>query len=83
MYPTVIRRQLFPPLRPLSPEPFLLAPQVVYSLVSLINHMGPSQNCGHYTAMAKAANGQVYLFDDASVSTRIGGGWRIWGSETG
>ena len=41
---------------------------MVYSLVSLINHMGPSQNCGHYTAMAKAANGQVYLFDDASVS---------------
>lgn len=29
--------------------------------------MGPSQHCGHYTAIAEASNGQLYLFDDCSV----------------
>lgn len=38
-----------------------------YKFVSLINHMGPSQHCGHYTAIAEASNGQLYLFDDCSV----------------
>ena len=38
-----------------------------YKFVSLINHMGPSQHCGHYTAVAEAPNGQFYLFDDCSV----------------
>jgi len=40
---------------------------VSYKFVSLINHMGPSQHCGHYTAIAEASNGQLYLFDDCSV----------------
>jgi len=40
---------------------------VTYKFVSLINHMGPSQHCGHYTAIAEASNGQLYLFDDCSV----------------
>ena len=38
-----------------------------YKFVSLINHMGPSQHCGHYTAIAEASNGNLYLFDDCSV----------------
>lgn len=42
-------------------------PCVTYKFVSLINHMGPSQHCGHYTAIAEASNGQLYLFDDCSV----------------
>lgn len=29
--------------------------------------MGPSQHCGHYTAIAEASNGSLYLFDDCSV----------------
>ena len=43
------------------------SPPAAYKFVSLINHMGPSQHCGHYTAIAEAANGQLYLFDDCSV----------------
>ena len=34
-------------------------PCVTYKFVSLINHMGPSQHCGHYTAIAEASNGQL------------------------
>merc|ERR1719447_2772070 len=33
----------------------------------MINHVGPSPNCGHYTSIGEAANGTFYRFDDASV----------------
>ena len=33
---------------------------VEYELVSMINHVGPSPNCGHYTSIAKAPNGAFY-----------------------
>ena len=38
-----------------------------YSLVAMITHVGPSPNCGHYTAIGEAGNGQFYQFDDSSV----------------
>ena len=38
-----------------------------YKLVAMINHVGPSPNCGHYTAIGEAANGQFFQFDDSSV----------------
>lgn len=41
---------------------------VKYRLVSMVTHMGHSANCGHYTAIALAANGFYYQFDDSSVS---------------
>ena len=41
---------------------------IEYKLVSMINHVGPSPNCGHYTSIAEGANGTFYRFDDASVS---------------
>ena len=57
--------------RQLNLNRFLFNPNagssVAYKFVSLINHMGPSQHCGHYTAIAEASNGQLYLFDDCSV----------------
>merc|ERR1719187_1285764 len=40
---------------------------VQYKLVSLITHVGPSPNCGHYTAIGQAGNGTFYRFDDSSV----------------
>merc|ERR1712241_1071200 len=40
---------------------------VQYKLVSMITHVGPSPNCGHYTAIGEAGNGQFYQFDDSSV----------------
>ena len=33
---------------------------VEYKLVSMINHVGPSPNCGHYTSIAEAPNGMFY-----------------------
>ncbi len=39
-----------------------------YSLSSLITHVGPSPNCGHYTAIGQAPNGTYYRFDDSSVN---------------
>ena len=39
-----------------------------YTLTSLITHVGPSPNCGHYTAIGKAPNGTFYRFDDSSVN---------------
>ena len=33
---------------------------VEYRLVSMINHVGPSPNCGHYTSIGEAANGTFY-----------------------
>ncbi|GBP64513.1 Ubiquitin carboxyl-terminal hydrolase 36 [Eumeta japonica] len=38
-----------------------------YKLVSVVTHIGPSQNCGHYTAIGQAPNGNYYQFDDSSV----------------
>ena len=38
-----------------------------YNLVAMITHVGPSPNCGHYTAIGEAANGQFFQFDDSSV----------------
>ena len=34
---------------------------VEYKLVSMINHVGPSPNCGHYTSIAEAPNGMFYV----------------------
>ena len=39
-----------------------------YRLTSLITHVGPSPNCGHYTAIGEAPNGSYYRFDDMSVN---------------
>lgn len=39
-----------------------------YRLVSLVSHIGPSSNCGHYTAIGLTSLGQFYLFDDSQVS---------------
>ncbi|XP_073947123.1 ubiquitin specific peptidase 36 isoform X2 [Choristoneura fumiferana] len=41
--------------------------QLSYKLVSLVTHLGPSQNCGHYTALGQAPGGQYCQFDDSSV----------------
>ena len=41
--------------------------EVKYLLRSMITHVGPSPNCGHYTAIGEAANGQFFQFDDSSV----------------
>lgn len=38
-----------------------------YKLVSLVTHLGPSQNCGHYTAIGQAPNNNYYQFDDSCV----------------
>lgn len=32
-----------------------------------MTHLGPSQNCGHYTALGQAPGGQYCQFDDSSV----------------
>ncbi|XP_013172438.1 PREDICTED: ubiquitin carboxyl-terminal hydrolase 36 isoform X1 [Papilio xuthus] len=41
--------------------------QLTYKLVSLVTHLGPSQNCGHYTAIGQAPNSNYYQFDDSCV----------------
>ena len=33
----------------------------------MITHVGPSPNCGHYTAIGEAAGGQFFQFDDSFV----------------
>lgn len=38
-----------------------------YRFVALVTHLGSSPNCGHYTAIAQAANGNFYQFDDSLV----------------
>ncbi|KAK0172824.1 hypothetical protein PV328_006095 [Microctonus aethiopoides] len=38
-----------------------------YKLMSMVTHMGPSVNCGHYTAVAQVSTGQYYSFDDSYV----------------
>merc|ERR1719322_1210333 len=40
---------------------------VNYKLVAMITHVGPSPNCGHYTAIGEAAGGQFFQFDDSFV----------------
>ncbi|KAF5301703.1 hypothetical protein FQA39_LY10634 [Lamprigera yunnana] len=40
---------------------------LIYRLVALVTHMGPSVNCGHYTAIAQAPSGNFYQFDDSIV----------------
>ncbi len=41
--------------------------ELTYRLVSMITHVGPSPNCGHYTAIGEAGNGKFFQFDDSSV----------------
>lgn len=41
---------------------------LVYRLVALVTHMGPTVGCGHYTAVAQAPSGSFYQFDDSMVS---------------
>lgn len=41
---------------------------LTYKLTSMVTHMGPSVNCGHYTAVAQVSTGQYYSFDDSCVS---------------
>ncbi|XP_014485886.1 PREDICTED: ubiquitin carboxyl-terminal hydrolase 36 isoform X2 [Dinoponera quadriceps] len=48
-------------------EPGEAPKQLTYKLMSLVTHMGPSVNCGHYTAIAQVSSGQYYTFDDACV----------------
>jgi ubiquitin carboxyl-terminal hydrolase 36/42 len=40
---------------------------LIYRLVALVTHMGPTVNCGHYTAVAQAPTGNFYQFDDSMV----------------
>ncbi|KAK4877615.1 hypothetical protein RN001_010121 [Aquatica leii] len=40
---------------------------LIYRLVALVTHMGPSVNCGHYTAIAQGPSGNFYQFDDSVV----------------
>ncbi|XP_076619386.1 ubiquitin specific peptidase 36 isoform X2 [Colletes latitarsis] len=40
---------------------------LTYKLMSIVTHMGPSVNCGHYTAVAKVSTGHYYSFDDSCV----------------
>lgn len=44
---------------------------LVYRLVALVTHMGPTVSCGHYTAVAQASSGNFYQFDDSMVSLYI------------
>lgn len=41
---------------------------LIYRLVALVTHMGPTVGCGHYTAVAQAPSGNFYQFDDSMVS---------------
>ena len=50
-----------------EPTPSESAAALTYRLVSMITHVGPSVNCGHYTAIGEAGQNQFYQFDDASV----------------
>ncbi|XP_074028304.1 ubiquitin specific peptidase 36 isoform X2 [Leptinotarsa decemlineata] len=40
---------------------------LIYRLVSIVTHMGPTVSCGHYTAVAQAPSGNFYQFDDSMV----------------
>lgn len=41
--------------------------QLNYRLVSMITHLGASQNCGHYTAIGYTGTGSYFQFDDSYV----------------
>ncbi|XP_077292771.1 uncharacterized protein LOC143915827 [Arctopsyche grandis] len=41
--------------------------QLGYRLVSVVTHLGQSQNCGHYTAVGYGPSGAFYQFDDSCV----------------
>lgn len=41
---------------------------LTYKLVSMVTHLGLSQNCGHYTAIGCTESGNYYTFDDCIVS---------------
>lgn len=40
---------------------------LIYKLVALVTHMGPTVNCGHYTAVGLSPSGNYYQFDDSTV----------------
>ncbi|CAG9833091.1 unnamed protein product [Diabrotica balteata] len=40
---------------------------LIYRLVALVTHMGPTVSCGHYTAVAQAPSGNFFQFDDSMV----------------
>lgn len=42
---------------------------LLYQLVAIVTHMGPTVSCGHYTAVARAPSGNYYVFDDSTVRT--------------
>ena len=44
---------------------------VNYKLVAMITHVGPSPNCGHYTAIGEAAGGQFYQVGSQIVSPQL------------
>lgn len=48
-------------------EPGESPKQLTYKLMSMVTHMGPSVNCGHYTAIAQVSSGQYYSYDDSCV----------------
>jgi len=48
-------------------EPGESPKQLMYKLTSMVIHVGPSVNCGHYTAIAQVSSGQYYTFDDSSI----------------
>lgn len=41
--------------------------KLIYRLTSMVTHMGPNVNCGHYTAVAQVSSGKYYCFDDSYV----------------
>lgn len=41
--------------------------QITYRLVSMITHLGSSQQCGHYIAIVVTESGTYYTFDDCYV----------------
>ena len=44
---------------------------VKYKLVAMINHVGQSPNCDHYTAIGEAAGGEFYQVGSQIVSSQI------------
>ncbi|XP_063228664.1 ubiquitin carboxyl-terminal hydrolase 36 isoform X2 [Bacillus rossius redtenbacheri] len=51
----------------LCPQSASKGQPLTYRLVAMVNHMGTSINCGHYTAIAQTSSGHFYHFDDSSV----------------
>jgi len=48
-------------------SPTAAAQPLSYRLVSMVTHLGVSQNCGHYTAIGLTEAGSYYNFDDSYV----------------